>query len=123
MTPRDSLNTRRSLQVGGKTYAYFSLAAAEEAGVGPVSRLPCSLKVLLENLLRHEDGEVVSVDDIRALAQSATGGRSYREIAFHPTRVLMPDASGLPLLADLAAMRDAMARLGDRKSTRLNSSH
>src|SRR3546814_11687021 len=84
MTPRDSLNTRRSLQVGGKTYAYFSLAAAEEAGVGPVSRLPCSLKVLLENLLRHEDGEVVSVDDIRALAQSATGGRSYREIALHP---------------------------------------
>ncbi|MBT3360360.1 MAG: aconitate hydratase AcnA [Rhodospirillales bacterium] len=109
---QDSLKVRRSLDVAGKSYDYFSIPAAMEAGIGDVSRLPFSLKVLLENLLRYEDGRTVSVDDIRALADWATERRSDREIAFRPARVLMQDLTGVPAVVDLAAMRDAMVALG-----------
>ncbi len=109
---RDSFGLARTLEVHGERYRYLALPEAERAGLGEVSRLPVSLKALLENLLRHEDGEVVSPEDIRALAAWAQGRRAGREVAFHPVRVLMPDSSGIPLLADLAAMRDAMAALG-----------
>jgi aconitate hydratase len=112
MTSCDSLNTRRTLTVEDTAWAYFSLAAVETAGLGEVSRLPFSLKVLLENLLRHEDGCTVTLEDIRALAEWTAQRRSEREIAFRPTRVLMHDVSGLPLLVDLAAMRDKLAQMG-----------
>ena len=103
----DSLNVQRDLAVGGARYRYFSLPAA-----GGDDRLPYSLKVLLENLLRHEDGVSVTAGDIAALSGWTKTRRGGREISFHPARVMMPDSSGLPLLADLAAMRDAMVRLG-----------
>ena len=112
MSGPDSLKARRTLSAGGQTWEYFSIDAAEHAGIGPVSRLPFSLKVVLENLLRHEDGRTVTVEDIRGLGAWLESRRSDREIAFHPARVMMPDSSGIPLLADLAAMRDATARLG-----------
>ncbi len=112
MKSRDSLKTSSTLSVAGEDYRYFSLAAAESAGMDGISRLPFCLKVLLENLLRHEDGVGVTEDDIRALAAWPVARTSERVIAFHPTRVLMQDMSGVPLLADVAAMRDAMIRLG-----------
>src|SRR5512145_597621 len=109
---RDTLNTRRTLTVGGRPFDYFDLGAAA-AVIGDVSRLPFTLKVLLENLLRHEDGRSVSVDDIKALAAWAdTRGQREREIAFRPARVLMQDFTGVPAVVDLAAMRDAVAALG-----------
>ena len=108
---QDTLNTRRSLDVGGKAYAYYSLEAAAES-LGDISRLPYSLKVLLENLLRFEDGGTVTVDDIKAMAAWLTDGRSDQEIAYRPARVLMQDFTGVPAVVDLAAMRDAMAALG-----------
>ena len=111
MPSTDSLNTRRDLQVGDKTYSYYSLKAAEEAGL-PVSRLPNSMKVLLENLLRNE-GPTVEEADIRALADFVTTkGQVEHEIAFRPARVLMQDFTGVPAVVDLAAMRDAMHTLG-----------
>ena len=116
---RDTLKTRRSLEAGGHRYDYFSLAAAAEAGAGDVSRLPFSLKVLLENLLRHEDGRSVTTDDIRALGAWTAARRSDREIAYRPARVLMQDFTGVPALADLAAMRDAMETMGG-DSNRIN---
>ena len=91
---QDSLNTRRTLNVGGRSYDYFSLAAAESAGLGDISRLPYSLKVLLENLLRFEDGNSVTVEDIRGLAGWLLERRSSREISFRPARVLMQDFTG-----------------------------
>ena len=103
----DSLNVRRDLAVGGARYRYFSLSAA-----GGNGRLPFSLKILLENLLRHEDGVSVTADDIVALQNWTQSRQGGREISFYPARVMMPDSSGVPLLADLAAMRDAMVRLG-----------
>ena len=103
----DSLNVRRDLAVGGARYRYFSLSAA-----GGNGRLPFSLKILLENLLRHEDGVSVTADDIAALKNWTQSRQGGREISFYPARVMMPDSSGVPLLADLAAMRDAMVRLG-----------
>ncbi|HZF34354.1 MAG TPA: aconitate hydratase AcnA, partial [Candidatus Angelobacter sp.] len=108
----DSLKTRRSLKVGTRTYDYYSLTAAEKAGLGDVSRLPVSLKVLLENLLRHEDGRTVTVDDIKAMAAWLKDRRSDREIAYRPARVLMQDFTGVPAVVDLAAMRAAMQSLG-----------
>src|SRR5208283_2790011 len=110
MFGRDSLKTRRMLTVGGASYDYFSLPALAEAGFGAVARLPYSLKVLLENLLRCEDGRTVSADDVKALASWTPG--TAREIVFRPARVLMQDLTGVPAIVDLAAMRDAMARLG-----------
>jgi len=112
MSSKDSLNTRRDLQVGDKTYAIYSLKAAEEAGLEGVSRLPVSMKVLLENLLRNE-GPTVSEDDLHAVkAWLDNKGKTEHEIAFRPARVLMQDFTGVPAVVDLAAMRDAMQKLG-----------
>lgn len=108
----NSFKSRRTLAAGGKTYSYFSLAAAEKNGLKDVSRLPYSLKVLLENLLRYEDGKSVTADDIKAVAGWLAKKRSDREIAFRPARVLMQDLTGVPAVVDLAAMRDAMQNLG-----------
>ena len=113
MASIDSLKTRRELVVGDKTYAYYSLRAAEEAGLSGVSRLPISMKVLLENLLRNEDGDSVSRDDLQALAAWIENkGSVEHEISFRPARVLMQDFTGVPAVVDLAAMRDAMTHLG-----------
>jgi aconitate hydratase len=109
---RDSLKTRKLLKVGSKGYAYYSIKAAEKKLGVDFSKLPYSLKVLLENLLRHEDGASVTTDDIRALAAWTRTGSSDREIAYRPARVLMQDFTGVPAVVDLAAMRDAMAALG-----------
>ena len=111
-TGHDTLKTRRSLDVGGEKYDYFSIPAAEEAGLGDMSRLPFSLKVLLENLLRHEDGHTVTSEDISALAGWLKQRTANREIAYRPARVLMQDFTGVPAVVDLAAMRDAMVALG-----------
>ena len=89
MVSLDSFKCCRSLKVGSKTYAYYSLPAAEEAGLKGVSRLPRTLKVLLENLLRHEDGRSVAKEDLQGVAQWLKTKTSEREIAFHPARVLM----------------------------------
>jgi aconitate hydratase len=108
----DSFRSQRTLTVGARRYAYWSLAAAAEAGLAGIERLPFSLKVLLENLLRHEDGRSVTAEDVRALAAWLGERRSEREIAFRPARVLMQDFTGVPAIVDLAAMRDAMVALG-----------
>ena len=108
----DSFNTRRTLRVGKRSYTYFSLKAAERAGIGELSRLPNSLKVLVENLLRHEDGRSVTGDHIRAAGRWIEKRRSSLEIAYRPARVLMQDFTGVPAVVDLAAMRGAMGRLG-----------
>lgn len=107
----DSLNTRRTLTVDGKDYAYYSLSAAAEI-LGDASRLPYSMKVLFENLLRFEDGTTVTRTDLEAMVQWASDRRSDREIAYRPARVLMQDFTGVPCVVDLAAMRDAMTALG-----------
>ncbi|WP_299395464.1 aconitate hydratase AcnA [Pelagibius sp.] len=112
---KDTLNTRRDLTVGGKTYSYYSLeAVASELGpeMGEVSRLPYSMKVLLENLLRFEDGNSVTVDDIKAVGAWLKDKRSDREIAYRPARVLLQDFTGVPAVVDLAAMREALTKLG-----------
>ena len=108
----DSFKCRRTLKVDGDKYDYFSLKEAEANGLEGISSLPFSLKVLLENLLRHEDGRTVTADDIRAMALWLAEKKSDREIAFRPARVLMQDFTGVPAVVDLAAMRDAMAHLG-----------
>ena len=109
----DTLKTRRDLTVGRKKYAYYSLKAAEEAGLAGISGLPVSMKVLLENLLRKEDGKSVALDDLRAVAAFIENrGKVEHEIAFTPARVLMQDFTGVPAVVDLAAMRDAMHALG-----------
>ncbi|SFS33328.1 aconitate hydratase AcnA [Brevundimonas viscosa] len=109
----DSLKTRQDLSVGRKKYAYYSLPAAEEAGLAGISRLPRSMKVLLENLLRNEDGVSVTEADLRAMAAWLENkGSVEHEIAFRPARVLMQDFTGVPAVVDLAAMRDAMSALG-----------
>ncbi|MBP7651581.1 MAG: aconitate hydratase AcnA, partial [Phenylobacterium sp.] len=113
MASIDSLKTRRELTVGDKTYVYYSLPAAEEAGLSGVSRLPASMKVLLENLLRNEDGVSVGGDDLAAVAAWLVNkGSVEHEISFRPARVLMQDFTGVPAVVDLAAMRDAMTALG-----------
>jgi len=112
MTSLDSFKCLRPLKVGSKTYAYYSLPVAEKNGLKGISRLPFSLKVLLENLLRNEDGRTVTKEDIQAVAQWLKNRTSDREIAFRPARVLMQDFTGVPAVVDLAAMRDAMDHLG-----------
>ncbi|EPX87213.1 Aconitase A [Rubellimicrobium thermophilum DSM 16684] len=114
ITGQDRAGVRRTLDVGGHSYAYYSIPAAEEAGLGAFSRLPASLKVVLENLLRFEDGGFsVSLDDIRAFGEwAANGGRAEREINYRPARVLMQDFTGVPAVVDLAAMRDGIIGLG-----------
>ncbi|MCA3574820.1 MAG: aconitate hydratase AcnA [Aestuariivirga sp.] len=109
----DSFKCRKTLKVGTKTYTYFSLKAAEKNGLKGISRLPYSLKVLLENLLRHEDGRSVTKNDIQGIAKWLKNrGKEEKEIAFRPARVLMQDFTGVPAVVDLAAMRDAMKGLG-----------
>jgi aconitate hydratase len=112
MTSLDSFRCCKTLKVGTKTYAYYSLPAAEKNGLKGISRLPFSLKVLLENLLRNEDGRTVTKEDLQGVAQWLKTKTSEREIAFRPARVLMQDFTGVPAVVDLAAMRDAMKKLG-----------
>ncbi|WP_299844076.1 aconitate hydratase AcnA [uncultured Paracoccus sp.] len=114
VTGTDTAKTRRTLKVGGQEVAYYSIPAATEAGLGDFSKLPASLKVVLENMLRFEDGgRTVSTDDIKAFAEWAEkGGQNPREIAYRPARVLMQDFTGVPAVVDLAAMRDGIKALG-----------
>jgi aconitate hydratase len=113
MPSLDSFKSKRTLTAAGKTYTYYSLAAASENGLGDVSRLPASLKVLLENMLRFEDGKTVTKADILAFrAWLDNKGATSHEIAYRPARVLMQDFTGVPAVVDLAAMRDAAAKLG-----------
>ena len=113
MTSLDSFKCRKKLTVGSKTYDYFSLKTAEKHGLPGVSELPFSMKILLENLLRFEDGRSVTKQDIEGVAAWLTNkGKEEREIAFRPARVLMQDFTGVPAVVDLAAMRDAMTKLG-----------
>ena len=109
-TGQDSLRTRTTLEVEGKSYAYYSLAKAAEQ-LGDISRLPFSMKVLLENLLRFEDGKTVTCDDLQAIVDWQKERRISREIQYRPARVLMQDFTGVPAVVDLAAMRDAMVQL------------
>ena len=112
-TSLDSFKCKKSLTADKKVYTYYSMPQAAENGLGDISRLPYSLKVLLENLLRNEDGRSVTKDDIIAAAKWAeTKGRVSTEIGFRPARVLMQDFTGVPAVVDLAAMRDGMLRLG-----------
>ncbi|CAH0348512.1 aconitate hydratase AcnA [Sphingobium sp. CECT 9361] len=116
---QDTLSTRDTLSVGGKDIAFYSLKKAA-AKLGDVSRLPFSMKVLLENLLRFEDGVTVTVEDIQAIIDwQADKGKSQREIQYRPARVLMQDFTGVPCVVDLAAMRDAMNALG-ADATKIN---
>ena len=109
----DSSQTRKTLTVGDQSVAYYSIPAAEAAGLGDFSRLPAALKVVLENMLRFEDGKTVSVDDIKAFSAWADkGGQNPREISYRPARVLMQDFTGVPAVVDLAAMRDGIVALG-----------
>ena len=112
MTSLDSFKCRRKLKVGAKSYDYFSLKAAEKNGLAGASQLPFSMKVVLENLLRNEDGRSVKKSDIEAVAAwRENRGKREHEIAFRPARVLMQDFTGVPAVVDLAAMRDAMKAL------------
>ena len=112
MTSRNSFNTRTEIRAGGQTVQIYSLPALEKAGFSGVSRLPYSMKILLENLLRREDDAFVKADDIKALAEWKAGANVEKEISFMPARVLLQDFTGVPCVVDLAAMRDAMVDLG-----------
>ncbi len=114
MASLDSFNCKRELDVRGGKYTYFDLKAAEANGLDGISKLPYSLKVLLENLLRHEDGKTVTRDDILAVRDWLETRTSTHEIAYRPARVLMQDFTGVPAVVDLAAMRDAVVDLGAR---------
>ncbi|MGC1169434.1 MAG: aconitate hydratase AcnA, partial [Candidatus Acidiferrales bacterium] len=112
---KNTFGTRTKLHVGGGAFEIYHFAALERAGIGNVTRLPFSLKVLLENLLRHEDGRFVFDEDVRALAAwdpTSAQGASEKEISFMPARVLLQDFTGVPAVVDLAAMREAMRQLG-----------
>ena len=111
-TSLDSFKSRKTLSVGGKTYVYYSLPDAERNGLPGISRLPNSMKVVLENLLRFEDGRTVKKEDILAIAEWLKTRKSDHEIQYRPARVLMQDFTGVPAVVDLAAMRDATAKLG-----------
>src|SRR5512140_734531 len=112
MTSLDSFKSQKTLKVGAKTYVYYSLPAAEKNGLKGISKLPYSMKVLLENLLRNEDGRTVKKEDIVAVAKWLKKRALEHEIAFRPARVLMQDFTGVPAVVDLAAMRNAMQALG-----------
>ena len=112
-TGQDSAKTRTSLTAGGQSVSYYSIPAAEAAGLGSFAKLPAALKVVLENMLRFEDGKTVTLDDIRAFSDwGKLGGKNPREIAYRPARVLMQDFTGVPAVVDLAAMRDGIKGLG-----------
>jgi aconitate hydratase len=109
----DSSKTRQTLTAGGKSVAYYSIPAAQAAGLGDFAKLPAALKVVLENMLRFEDGKTVTIDDIRAFSEwGKMAGKNPREIAYRPARVLMQDFTGVPAVVDLAAMRDGIKGLG-----------
>ncbi len=113
MTALDSFNCRKTLKVGGKSYQYYSLKDAEKNGLAGISSLPFSMKILLENLLRHEDNRSVTKKDIESFVHWLTNkGKKEAEIGFRPARVLMQDFTGVPAVVDLAAMRDGMKALG-----------
>lgn len=107
----DTMKTRQTLTVEGKEYDYFSLKKAADQ-IGDISKLPFSLKVLLENLLRYEDGRSVKTDDIQAISDWQKTKSSTKEIAYRPARILLQDFTGVPAVVDLAAMREAMKSLG-----------
>src|SRR5579883_2838102 len=107
----NTFNAAAKLRVGSTDYDYFRLAALEEQGIGNISRLPFSTKILLENLLRNEDGKRVHADDVSYVARGV-GGPNSKEISFMPARVLLQDFTGVPCVVDLAAMRDALAEMG-----------
>ena len=110
---QDSARTRKTLTAKGISLAYYSIPEAEAQGLGAFSRLPAALKVVLENMLRFEDGKTVTLDDIKAFGDWVqNGGKSTREISYRPARVLMQDLTGVPAVVDLAAMRDAIKALG-----------
>jgi aconitate hydratase len=110
---QDSAKTRKTLTVGDQSVAYYSIDAAEKAGLGQFSKLPIVLRVVLENMLRFEDGKTVTTDDIKAFSTWAdNGGRANHELAYRPARVLMQDFTGVPAVVDLAAMRDGIKALG-----------
>ncbi len=116
----DSFKCKKTLEAAGKTYVYYSLPDAEKNGLTGVSKLPYSMKVLLENLLRHEDGRSVTKDDIIAVSEWLQNkGKAEKEIGFRPARVLMQDFTGVPAVVDLAAMRDGMLALGG-DATKIN---
>jgi len=109
----DSQKTRKTLSVNGQNIAYYSIPAAQAAGLGDFDKLPAALKVVLENMLRFEDGKTVTVEDIKAFSDwGKQGGQNPREIAYRPARVLMQDFTGVPAVVDLAAMRDGILGLG-----------
>ena len=116
---QDTLKTRRTLTVQGKSYDYFSLAEAAKS-LGDISRLPVSLKMLLENVLRFEDGTSYTVEDAKSIAGWLAAAHSDKEVPFKPARILLQDFTGVPAVVDLAAMRDGITRLGSdpRRSTR-----
>src|SRR5690349_24270455 len=109
MATVDSFGTRSTLKVGSRSVQYYSLAKLEASGYSAIARLPYSLKILLENLLRHEDGRFVKGGDIQALAQWDVKSGAQKEISFAPARVLLQDFTGVPAVVDLAAMRDGIA--------------
>src|SRR5688572_21967325 len=108
----NTFGAKSTLAMEGGQFEYFSLEQAEKAGAGAISKLPFSLKVMVENLLRYEDGITVTKDDVAALVRSATQGVEDKEIAFRPARVLMQDFTGVPAIVDLATMRDVIKRMG-----------
>jgi aconitate hydratase len=112
MTTVNSFDTRTELRVGDQTLQMYSLPALERAGFAGVSRLPYSMKILLENLLRREDNAFVKADDIRALANWSATVAVEKEISFMPARVLLQDFTGVQSVFDLAAMLDGIVRLG-----------
>jgi aconitate hydratase len=112
MATVNSFGARTSLEVGGRSYLIYSLPALQNVGFGEIARLPYSMKVLLENLLRHEDGRFVKAADVEALAKWDLKSSAQKEISFAPGRVLLQDFTGVPAVVDLAAMRDGIARLG-----------
>ena len=111
---KNSLGARDTLKVGTRAYEIYRLDALERRGIGHVGQLPFSIRVLLENLLRQEDGRFVRPADIEALAEWQPTAPARTEIAFMPARVLLQDFTGVPAVADLAAMRDAIAQHGRR---------
>ena len=114
---QDTAKARKSIKSGDQSISYYSIPAAQAAGLGDFSKLPAALKVVLENMLRFEDGKTVTVDDIKAFAEwGAKGGKNPREIAYRPARVLMQDFTGVPAVVDLAAMRDGLVALGGEAS-------
>src|SRR5579875_1774052 len=112
MASTDSFKSADTLRVGNRSYRYYRLDALEKAGIAKLAQLPYSIRVLIENLLRYEDGRSVKRDDVEALARWNPGEKSQREIAFRPARVLLQDFTGVPAVVDLAVMRDAIAKMG-----------